>query len=363
MARSIQSQPRQSQSQSSSENAIVIVEQEHLPLDRHPAAVYLASLSSPRSRRVMEQALRAVVSILQDIDMEKASILSVDWGTLRYPHTAAIRAQLAEEYAPATANRTLSALRGVLKEAWRLGYMSAEDYQRAIDIKNVRGTTVPAGRELAKREIADLVDVCKDGTLAGVRDRAIIGLLYTCGLRRAEIVGLDVSDYDAENGKLIVRAGKGRKQRTVYVTGGAASALGMWLAPYKPETITLETPQEDSKPKRGSARRRGGGRGQQEAISVPLFVPVLKSDKIAVRRLNAQTIYDMLKRRAEQAGVRDFSPHDFRRTFVGDLLDRGVDIATVANMAGHASVDTTRRYDRRPEDTKRAAAEKLDFPE
>ena len=82
-----------------------------------------------------------------------------------------------------------------------------------------------------------------------------------------------------------------------------------------------------------------------------------------MRRLNAQTIYDVLKKRALQAGVGDFSPHDFRRTFVGDMLERGVDIATVANIAGHASVDTTRRYDRRPEETKKKAAKVLDFPE
>ena len=135
---------------------------------------------------------------------------------------------MSEEYAPATANRILSALRGVLKEAWRLGYMTAEDYQRSIDIKNVRGDTVPAGRELAQREISKLVAVCRDdGDSISLRDRAIIGLLYTCGLRRAEVVALDVSDYDAESGKLTVRAGKGRKQRTVYVTGGAAAAF--WL--------------------------------------------------------------------------------------------------------------------------------------
>lgn len=355
--------PRQKQSPESVESAIVIVEPPSLPLDRHPAAVYLASLGSARSRRVMEQALRSVASILMDIDMADANIMQIDWGALRYPHTAAIRAQLSEEYAPATANRILSALRGVLKEAWRLGYMTAEDYQRSIDIKNVRGDTVPAGRELAQREISKLVAVCRDdGDSISLRDRAIIGLLYTCGLRRAEVVALDVSDYDAESGKLTVRAGKGRKQRTVYVTGGAAAALESWLSFYGPDSITIETPDDEPKPKRGSARRRGRGSGES-AVSLPLFTPVLKSGSIKVRRLNAQTIYDMLKRRAEQAGLRDFSPHDFRRTFVGDLLDRGVDIATVANMAGHASVDTTRRYDRRPEDTKRAAAEKLDFPE
>jgi integrase len=70
----------------------------------------------------------------------------------------------------------------------------------------------------------------------------------------------------------------------------------------------------------------------------------------------------MLRRRAIESGVPDFSPHDFRRTFVGEMLERGVDIATVANIAGHASVDTTRRYDRRPEETKKRAATKLHFP-
>jgi integrase len=94
----------------------------------------------------------------------------------------------------------------------------------------------------------------------------------------------------------------------------------------------------------------------------PLFAPVLKSGKINRKRMNPPSIYDMLKKRARQAGVPDFSPHDLRRTFVGDMLDRGVDIATVANIAGHASVDTTRRYDRRPDETKKQAATKLHFP-
>jgi integrase len=236
-----------------------------------------------------------------------------------------------EQYSPATTNRILSALRGVLKEAWRLGQMTAEAYQRAIDVQNVKSETVPAGRELSQGEILALVTVCKvDTSPAGVRDAAIIGLLYTCGLRRAELVALNRGDFEPETGKLLVREGKGRKQRNVYVQGGALRALADWTA------ISGEV--------------------------APLFVPVLKGRKIIRRRMNAQTIYGMLKKRAMQAGVREFSPHDLRRTFVGDMLDRGVDIATVANIAGHASVDTTRRYDRRPEETKKNAAGKLHFP-
>lgn len=305
---------------------------DRLPLDQHPAAVYLASLTSERSRRVTAQALRAISALITGDDPRTADFLALNWPALRYAHTAALRSKLAQEYSPATANRLLSALKGVLKECWRLGYMCAEEYQRAVDIRGVRAETLPKGRELAQGELLALVEACKaDDTPAGVRDAAILGLLYTCGLRREELVALDVADFDVESGKLNIRLGKGRKQRTAYVTGGALNALVDWL--------------------------------QVSGIhSGALFVPINKGGRLLERRMNAQSIYDMLKKRASQAKVKDFSPHDLRRTFVGDMLDRGVDIATVAKIAGHASVDTTKRYDRRPEETKRRAAGKLHFP-
>ncbi len=70
----------------------------------------------------------------------------------------------------------------------------------------------------------------------------------------------------------------------------------------------------------------------------------------------------MLLKRVGQAGVEPLSPHDFRRTFIGDLLERGIDISRVKEMAGHASVDTTARYDRRPETERRKAVEVLHYP-
>src|SRR5437016_4867083 len=92
--------------------------------DRHPALVYLARLS-PGSRRTMRQGLDAVARLLT---AGACDALTLDWAALRYQHTAAIRTRLAEAYAPATANKVLAALRGVLKEAWRLGLMGAEDH-------------------------------------------------------------------------------------------------------------------------------------------------------------------------------------------------------------------------------------------
>jgi site-specific recombinase XerD len=78
--------------------------------------------------------------------------------------------------------------------------------------------------------------------------------------------------------------------------------------------------------------------------------------------MTAQAIYLALQKRAAEAGVATFSPHDLRRTFVSDLLDAGADLATVQKLAGHADPSTTARYDRRGEAAKAKAAGLLVFP-
>lgn len=301
-----------------------------------PLASYLASIANESSRRTMRNALEVISGILENpaswSEGVKGNPATVSWHTLTSAHTGLIRAKLSASYSPTTANKMLSALRGILKECWRLGYMSAENFQRATDFKNLKGETLPAGRELAQGEIYALVRACKsDTTPAGVRDAAIIGVLYTTGLRRSELVSLDLADFDADTGQLKVLQGKGRKQRTVYLKNGALNALNAWLA------------------------IRGDENGA-------LFNPVNKAGAIQYRPMTDQAVYNMLVKRGEQAGVKDFSPHDFRRTFVGDLLERGADIVTVQKLAGHASVNTTGRYDRRPETAKAKAAELLYFP-
>lgn len=299
-----------------------------LPPDQHPAAVYLARLA-PGSRRTMGEALETIAGLLTTY---KLDMRTLDWGALRYQHTAAIRAMLAALYAPATANKMLAALRGVLREAWRLGQMGADEYGRAADLPSVRGETLPRGRALGKDELGALFRACAaDHSPAGRRDAALLGVLYGCGLRRSELVALDFGDYEPTTGALRVTAGKGNKGRVSYVTGGSKTALAAWL----------------------------GVRGISPGS---LFCPINKGGKLHIRRMTDQAVRKILNKRATEGGVAQFSPHDLRRTMIGDLLDAGADISTVQRLAGHANVTTTARYDRRGEATKRKAAELLDVP-
>jgi site-specific recombinase XerD len=327
------------------------------PLEQNASAVYIATLA-PSGRRTQAQALRTIAQTLG------AELEYINWGAMRYQHTAAIRARLAQSYAPATVNKILSALRQTLKQAWLLGQMSADDYHRAVELEPVKGKTLPAGRELSNEEILALMEACQSDTSpAGTRDAAIIGMMYAAGLRRDEMVSLNLSDYDPDTGRLVLtgKRNKRRTERTAYVTNGAAAALKDWIA------------------------IRGAGAGA-------LFVEVSKSGKVLIEResmivkpfkriggvevpnkkagmtiyrggaLTPQAIYNMLAKRAEEAGVNPFSPHDLRRSFISHLLDKGADIATVSKMAGHANVQTTARYDRRPEEAKRKTAELLHVP-
>jgi site-specific recombinase XerD len=226
----------------------------------------------------------------------------------------------------------LSSVRGVLREAWNLGMLSAEEFQRAIRVKAVKGTRLPAGRALTAGEIRTLFRTCaEDPRPAGVRDAALLAVLYGAGVRRAEVVKLDAADFGADSGEVRVRSGKDNKDRITYVQGLGCTAVEVWMDV------------------------RGSEAG-------PLFVPIHRSGRIHLRRMREQSVYDILERRAEAAGIPPFSPHDLRRTFAGDLLDAGADISTVQQLLGHASVTTTQRYDRRGEATKRRAAGLMHIP-
>ena len=295
--------------------------------DRNPAAVYLAARSAV-GRRGLQRSLDRAAAILTG--GLTTSGLTVDWTGLRYQHVMALRTRLEEEGAkPATINHVLAALRGVVREAWRLDLIDAQVKERICDVKGIKADLLPKGRHVDAGEIRRLFAMCGDDTPIGARDSAMLALLYGCGLRRSEAVALELADYD--DGAVTIRHGKGGKERIVYCPTGGKQAVDAWIV------------------------RRGPWPGA-------LLCPVKKGGHIEQRAMTAQSVMMRVKFLAANARVADLAPHDLRRSYVGELLDAGADVSSVQKLAGHSNVATTTKYDRRPEDAKRRTAERLHVP-
>jgi site-specific recombinase XerD len=285
---------------------------------------------SASSRRVYAAALEAAARAVG------RDVVSMDWAGLEPAALELIREELtAAGKSPAWVNLALSAVRSLVRHLWRQRLVPDEQRARLEDVKASRGSRLPRGRHVEAHELAAVAKACaKDGSVVGLRDVAIIGLAATTGLRRAELAALELADVEQTTGRLVVR-GKGNKQRAVYVTNGALDALRDWAAARGPQPGALFV----------RLVRTPGGRHH-----------------VTDHRVSVQTIVDTLKRRARESGVDPIRPHDLRRTVAGELLDAGTDISTVARLLGHANVQTTARYDRRPEHAVAAAAAKIRFP-
>ncbi|MCC6559631.1 MAG: site-specific integrase [Polyangiaceae bacterium] len=299
-----------------------------LPADRRPDLVYLAKLGTPKSRRSQAGSIRAICQAMVPPGAAAPAPELVPWHRLRYQHTQAIRARLAGACAPATANRHLAALRGVLREAWRLGLMSADDLAVATDIGPVKGTRIPRGKALGRDQVAAMVRACDTSSAAGARDAAVVAVAYNGGLRREEIARLCLADLVGDELRVL---GKGRRERTVHVPW-AVPRIERWL----------------------------GFRGRE---SGPLFCAIDRWGNHSGVPLSDQGIYVIVRAAAARAGVGDVSPHDMRRTCITTLLDVGVDLSTAQQVAGHASPTTTARYDRGGERRKQRAGELLAIQE
>ena len=326
----------------------------------NPATVYLARLA-PGSRRTMRGALATVAAICAPDADPPPDPEAFPWPAFRAEHAKAVRAALAERFKYTTANKTLSALRGVLREAWEIGLMETEHYHRAAAVRAVKGSTASAatGRSLARGELRALIEACltpvspRQGdapilTEKGQRDAALVALGYGCGLRRDELATLMVGDLDLVQRRVVVR-GKGNKERVVPIPPGAFHALRDYLA------IRVE----------GLVDARGEASLLTSLYNeTPLFVRTRRGGGLDrnADTLTGQAVYHVLKTRAAEASVEAFSPHDLRRSYVGDLLDEGADLSVAQQLAGHASPTTTAGYDRRGERAKEQAASRLDVP-
>ncbi|MEW5764759.1 MAG: tyrosine recombinase XerC [Acidobacteriota bacterium] len=170
-------------------------------------------------------------------------------------------------------------------------------------------------RVLTEEEAAALVEAPPrpdTGTLAGLRDRALLELLYATGLRASEAVGLDFDGLDLD-GRIVRVLGKGRKERIVPFGEPAAQALKAYLA------------------------------ARKEAFPVPLTPAVFVNLK--GRRLTARSLQRTVERYLPQIPTdADASPHTLRHSFATHLLSRGADLRTIQELLGHASLSTTQKY-------------------
>ena len=244
-----------------------------------PAAAYLDQLGEG-TRRTMREALTKLANWASE---GRCGPHELPWHMLRIEHTAALRTRLQSKLAPATANKHLAALRGVLKQCWRRGLMSAEAYQRAIDLPPVRGASPRKQTQLGAVELRKLAEVCAaDSSPSGARDEALLALLYGANLRRSEAVALELSDYDLSTGLLLVRSASSRAPRRFAANDDARRALERWILMRGPEAGSL-------------------------------FNPVNKGGRIERRRLSEQAIYIACQKRAAEAGLPPTSPEDLRR--------------------------------------------------
>lgn len=152
-----------------------------------------------------------------------------------------------------------------------------------------------------------------------LRDRALLELLYSCGLRASEAVGLDAAGVDLEYG-MVKAFGKGSKERMAPLGEMAISAITAYLASARP---LLE------------ARSRGGTSGHQSALFL----------NSRGGRLSRQGCWAVVRRCAQLAGVTGkVTPHTFRHSFATHMLDHGADLRVVQELLGHASISTTQLY-------------------
>ena len=275
--------------------------------------------------------MRSLLQIAANIFEFEGALERMPWPLLQYHHIAQVRSTLQNNGKSAnTINLTLSACRGVMKACFNLGLIKADQLMLINEVKRVRGKRLPSGRCLTQQETKGLIAACKrDKTIAGKRDLAMIVLMLATGLRRSEVVALGIDDYNTRNGELIVIVGKGNKQRVVFIQADSRQLIKPWI------------------------NCRGKGLGA-------LFQPI-NNRNIINRQMTSQSLYDLLKKRSIEAKIEHCTPHDFRRTFVTRLLESGVDINTVRQLAGHSDIQTTARYDLRDEKEQKRAMKRTSF--
>jgi integrase/recombinase XerD len=210
---------------------------------------------------------------------------------------------------PATVHRKAACLRSFFRHLRREGVRDSDPTATLTPPR--RGRKLP--NVLTRGEIELLLGQPKGTEPPALRDRALLELMYACGLRASEAIGLEVGDVDLED-KILRARGKGSKERIVPVGGTAAGAVRIYLERGRPALV-------------------------KGAPEPHLFVNFRGGP------LTRQGLYKIVLRHARRAGLEDrLSPHTLRHTFATHLLAGGCDLRSVQEMLGHADVATTQLY-------------------
>jgi integrase/recombinase XerC len=269
----------------------------YLELERNASALTLKSY---------KEDLNSFTDYLTDRVGEIPAVEQVDIAMLRayvsYLHEC--------QYAKTTIARRLACLRSLFKFTTREGLTSSNP-AKALRTPRI-GRSLP--KFLGAGQIEQLLDAPPASDNLGVRDRAIIETMYSAGLRVAELVGLNIDDWDRSANVIRVR-GKGRKERIAPIGKYAAAALDRWLE------------VRENSPKASAA--------DQKAVFLNRFG----------RKLTTRSVGRMIERhrKTTMPGVAA-TPHTLRHTFATHLLDGGADLRAVQEMLGHKSLTTTQIY-------------------
>jgi integrase/recombinase XerD len=340
---------RESESTASASNAGI----EELALD------FLAYLELERglSRNTLEAYRSDLLQLGQFLKARRVGVLAA-----QHQDLAAFLSRLAgEPLAAATLARKLACMRSFYRYLRREGTIA---HDPTAELHGPRKTQrLP--RVLSRDEVARLLREPKGTDPAALRDRALLELMYACGLRVSEVVGLELADIDLEEQVLRAR-GKGSKERLVPIGRQAVAALRAYTRSGRPHLIDAgahrgaakgsDRPQGRVTPNgqisaSGAGVRAGSARpGAGESRS---WTAAARGDRAPSRLflnrrgagLSRQGLYKIIQDHARRAGLEGkMSPHTLRHTFATHLLAGGCDLRSLQEMLGHADLSTTQVY-------------------
>jgi integrase/recombinase XerD len=268
-------------------------------------------------RGLSRHSLEAYARDLRDFQ-EFCDARGVGPGALDAAAMSAYLAHLADRgFEVTTQRRHLSSIRGLVREMVERG-MLARDPAPSVKLRH-HPRKLP--RTLTRRDVEMLLEAIDTATLRGKRDRAMLELAYSCGLRVSELVGLQMNQINLRAG-MVTPFGKGSKERIVPMGRVAARAVRDYLAAREREAA------EQVQSRRASARR-----------SNALFVSRLG------RGMTRQGFFKALKGWASSDPRTSWiSPHTLRHSFATHLLEGGADLRAVQEMLGHSNIATTQIY-------------------